>query len=107
MALKTIKIEAQKAIEKARDLKSLNSAFKKYLGKKSELTQILRSLEKLPKVKRVKVGKEANSLKNSLRVQFDKKARELKEKAQKETGIFLSWHFVLEIQDGEGRCEAR
>ncbi len=85
MTLKTLKIEAEKAIEKARDLKVLNNAFKKYLGKKSELTRILRSLEKLPKAKRVKVGKEANTLKNSLRIQFDKKARELKEKAQKET----------------------
>ena len=85
MTLKTLKIEAQKAIEKARDLKALNSAFKKYLGKKSELTRILRSLEKLPKAKRIKVGKEANTLKNSLRIQFDKKARELKEKVQKET----------------------
>jgi len=85
MTLKSLKIEAEKAIEKARDLKVLNNAFKKYLGKKSELTRILRSLEKLPKAKRVKVGKEANTLKNSLRIQFDKKARELKEKAQKET----------------------
>jgi len=85
MTLKTLKIEAEKAVEKARDLKSLNDAFKKYLGKKSELTRILRSLEKLPKAKRVKVGKEANTLKNSLRIQFNKKAIELKEKAQKET----------------------
>ena len=84
MTLKTLKIEAEKAIKKAQDLKTLNDIFKKYLGKKSELTQILRSLEKLAKVKRVKVGKEANVLKNYLRIKFDQKARELKEKAQKQ-----------------------
>ena len=84
MTLKSLKIEAEKAIEKAQDLKGLNNAFKKYLGKKAELTQILRSLEKLAKAKRVKVGKEANILKNSLRIKFDQKARELKEQVQKQ-----------------------
>jgi len=84
MTLKTLKIEAEKAIKKAGDLKSLNDAFKKYLGKKGELTQILRSLEKMPKAKRVKVGREANMLKNSLRIKFDQKAGEFKEKAQRE-----------------------
>lgn len=84
MTLKSLKIEAQKAIEKAQDLKALNDIYRKYLGKQGELTQILRSLEKMPKAKRVKVGKEANILKNSLRIKFDQKARDLKEKAQKE-----------------------
>ena len=84
MTLKTLKIEAEKAIVSASDLKALNDVFKKYLGKKAELTQILRSLEKMPKAKRIKIGKEANTLKNSLRIKFDQKARELKEKAQKQ-----------------------
>ena len=84
MELKTLKIEAQKAIGGAQDLKVLNDIYKKYLGKKGELTQILRSLENLPKAKRVKVGREANVLKNSLRIKFDEKAQELKEKTQKQ-----------------------
>ncbi len=82
--LKILQKQAQKAIEKAKDLKELNQVFKKYLGKKGELTWVLRSLEKLPKAKRVEIGKEANELKNSLRIQFDQKARDLKEKIQKE-----------------------
>ena len=84
MTPNNLKIKAQKAIIGAQDLKALNDAFKQYLGKKGELTQILRSLEKLPKAKRIKVGKEANVLKNSLRIKFDQKARELKEKAQEQ-----------------------
>jgi len=80
MTLKALKIEAEKAINRAQDLRALNDVFKQYLGKKGELTRILRSLEKLPKIKRIKVGKEANLLKNSLRIKFDQKARELKEK---------------------------
>ncbi len=83
--LKTLKNQAKKEIEKSKDLKQLNQVFKKYLDKKGELTRILRSLEKLPRAKKVELGREANQLKNSLRIQFDKKARDLKEKIQKET----------------------
>jgi len=44
----------------------------------------LKSLEKLPKAKRVKIGKEANEIKNFLRIKFDQKAQEIKEKIKKE-----------------------
>ncbi|PIS17245.1 MAG: phenylalanine--tRNA ligase subunit alpha [Candidatus Nealsonbacteria bacterium CG09_land_8_20_14_0_10_42_14] len=84
MTLKTLKIEAEKAIIGAQDLKGLNDVYKKYLGKEGELTRILRSLEKLPKAKRVKVGKETNNLKNVLTIKFDQRTQVLKEKAQQE-----------------------
>ncbi len=82
--LKSLKIKAQNEIKKPRDLKELNEVFNKYLGKQGELTQVLRSLEKLPKAKRIKIGEEANGLKNFLRVQLEKKSQEIKEKIQKE-----------------------
>jgi phenylalanyl-tRNA synthetase alpha chain len=82
--LKTLKNRAQKEVEKARNLKELNEVFKKYLGKKGELTLVLRSLGKLPKAKKVKVGKEANQLKNFLRIKFDQKGQEIKERIKKE-----------------------
>ena len=82
--LKSLNNRAQKDIDLAKDLKELNEIFKKYLGKKGELTQILRSLEKLPKAKRVKIGREANQLKNFLKIKFDQKAIEIKEKIKKE-----------------------
>jgi len=81
--LRVLKNQTQKEIEKAENLKELDEIFKKYLGKRGELTQVLRLLEKLPKTKRVKIGREANELKNFLRTAFDQKAQELKEKAQK------------------------
>lgn len=84
MTLKTLKIEAQKTILRAKDLKALDGAYKKYLGKQGELTQVLRSLEKLPKAKRVKLGKSANILKNTLIIKFDQRVAALQERAQKE-----------------------
>ncbi len=72
--LKLLKNQAKKEIEKVKDLKGLNEIFKKYLGKREgKLTQILRSLEKLPKAKRVKIGREANELKNFLREKMEQK----------------------------------
>jgi len=82
--LKLLKNRAEKTIEKAGDLKELNEIFKKYLGKRGELTQVLKSLEKLPKAKKIKIGKEANQLKDFLRIKFDQKAQEIKEKIEKE-----------------------
>ena len=81
--LKTLKKRAENEIKTAKDLKELNEIFKKYLGKKGKITLILRSLEKLPKAKRVKIGRETNELKNFLRIKFDEKVREIKEKIRK------------------------
>lgn len=83
--LKRLKNQAEIEIEKARDLNGLNEVFKKYLGKKGELSQIFRSLEKLPKTKKIEIGKEVNELKNFLKIKFDQKAEEIKEKIKKET----------------------
>jgi phenylalanyl-tRNA synthetase alpha chain len=82
--LKLLKKQAKKEIASAKDLKLLNRIFNKYLGKKGKLTEVLRSLEKLPRAKRIKVGKEANELKNFFKIQFDQKTKDLKEKFQKE-----------------------
>ena len=82
--LKLLKKQAKKEIEKSEDLSVLNDAFKLYLGKEGRLTQVLKSLEKLPKAKKVKIGKEANQLKNFLRIQFDQKSQKIKEKIEKE-----------------------
>ncbi len=74
------KIPLKKAIENeiksAKDLKELDQIFNKYLGKKGEITLILKSLKDIPKEKRAKVGKEANFLKNFIE-------REIKEKTEK------------------------
>jgi len=83
--LKKLKIDAKNEIEKAKDLEQLNMVFKKYLGKQGELTQVLRSLEKLSKEKRAKIGKEANELKKFLKLLLEQKTQAFKEKVKKET----------------------
>lgn len=82
--LRVLKIRAQKEIEKARDLKSLDKVFRKYLGKKGKLTLILRALGKLSKEKRIELGKRANEIKNFLRIEFDQKAQDIKARIKKE-----------------------
>ncbi|PJB08141.1 phenylalanine--tRNA ligase subunit alpha, partial [bacterium (Candidatus Gribaldobacteria) CG_4_9_14_3_um_filter_33_9] len=47
MDLKNIKIETQKEIKNAKNIKALDEIFRKYLGKKGEITQIFDSLKKL------------------------------------------------------------
>lgn len=82
--LKTIKNRAEIEIQEAGNLKELEGIFKKYLGKKGEITQILKTLEKLPKGKRAKIGKEANELKKFLGIKLDEKSQILKERAERE-----------------------
>jgi len=84
--LKSIKILAQKEIEKAKNLKELNQVFKKYLGKKGKLSLILGSLKELSLEERKKIGKKANELKNLLEGEFDKKVQEIKKQAKKGIG---------------------
>lgn len=81
--LKILKNKAQKEIDSVKGLIELTEILKRYLGKNGILTEILSSLEKLPKVKRVKIGKEANQLKNLLRIKLDQKTREIKEEVRK------------------------
>jgi len=89
--LKTLKIEAQKEIEKAENLKDLDIIFKKYLGKKGEITQTLRSLKNLPEKERKKRGKEANQLKKFLEEEIKKRQPALaKVSASKEEWIDIT-----------------
>ena len=85
ITLKTLKKKAQNEIKNSKNLKDLNSVYKKYLDKQGELSQVLRSLKKMPKAKRIKSGKEANELKTYLRDIIDKKSKKLKQKAVRQS----------------------
>ena len=50
--LKSLKQQAEKEIESVGNIDSLNEISKKYLGKKGELTLVLRSLVNLSKAER-------------------------------------------------------
>jgi len=83
--LKNLKKRAEKDIKQVQNLKDLNKIFKQYLDKKGDLSEFLRSLKKMPKTKKVKLGKEANELKVYLKGIIDKKSKQIKEKAVKQS----------------------
>jgi phenylalanyl-tRNA synthetase alpha chain len=73
MDLKDIKKRAENEISLAQDFNQLKDIEKKYLGKKGELTQVLRSLKDLSVDDKKKIGKESNILKNELQELIDSK----------------------------------
>jgi len=80
MNLKLLQNEVKKETKKARDLKDLDQIFQRYLGKKGEISLLLKNLKKLPKEKRKRRGKELNSLKEFIEKEIEEKAKEIKEK---------------------------
>jgi len=85
ITLKSLKKRAENEIKISKTIKDLNNVYKKYLDKQGELSQVLRSLKKMPKAKRIKLGKEANKLKTYLRDIIDKKSKKLRQKAVKQS----------------------
>lgn len=73
MNLSEIKGKAFNEIEKASNLKTLEEIRVKYLGRKGELTSVLKSLKELSLEERKKIGPEANNLKNELENLLDEK----------------------------------
>lgn len=78
--LEKIKIEAQGAIESSADLDDLEKLRVKYLGKKGELTTILKGLGKLSPEERPKMGKLSNEIKTAISGLLDEKAKFLEDK---------------------------
>ena len=81
----TIKNKGKKEIDDSQNLKELDEIWQKYLGKKGEITHILRFLKDLPKEKRGDVGKEANILKKFFKEEIEKAKKELKNRFDKES----------------------
>ena len=75
--IEEIKKLALKDTEKAKDLQDLEAIRIKYLGRKGELTKILRSLKDLPIEKRRQVGPQAQQLKKELEEKIDEKQNKL------------------------------
>ena len=87
--LKSIKQTAQQAITEARDIESLKELQVKFLGRKGEITGVLRGLKDLPGNQRAEIGKAANLLKNELEIMVEEKMAqfnqlELERRLQKE-----------------------
>lgn len=72
-----------KEIEGTKDLESLDQVYRKYLGKKGEISLVFRNLKDLTSENRIKVAKEANDLKNIVEEKIKTKERELKKDGAK------------------------
>lgn len=73
MNIAELKKIAFSEIEKAKNPEDLENARLKYLGRKGELTAVLRSLAERPAEEKIRVGKEANRLKSELEALFASK----------------------------------
>jgi phenylalanyl-tRNA synthetase alpha chain len=82
--LKLLKEKALKEIKGAGDPRLLNEVYKSYLGKKGELSFIIKSLPELSGAERKRSGKEANELKNILQIEFNERLLKLKENFREE-----------------------
>ena len=69
---------AKEALGDSRDLTQLDEWRVKYLGKKSELTEIFKEVGKFPEDERPLAGKRANEVKTALEKAYGQRAEELK-----------------------------
>ncbi|HXL15719.1 MAG TPA: phenylalanine--tRNA ligase subunit alpha [Methylomirabilota bacterium] len=69
--LDALEAEAARAIEAAQDLAALEEARVRHLGRKSDLTQILRGLKDISPGERATVGARANRLRESLERRYE------------------------------------
>ena len=75
-----IKENSEKEIESVNDLKNLDVLRVKYLGKKGELTLILKEMGKLSKEERPVIGSLVNKVRDELNILFENKEKELNKK---------------------------
>lgn len=77
MELKQFKKQAPKELEKIKTPEKLEQFRIKYLGRKGQITAILRSLKDMPISKRRKLGAEANKFKKELARDFEDKLKKI------------------------------
>jgi len=86
--IEQIKEDALKELETASDRKHIDDLSVRYLGRKGIITQLLRSVSKLPKEKRPEVGRKANKIKRTLEDVFKDARRKIETRAaEKDDGI--------------------
>ena len=78
--IEQIRKTSKEEVENAKDLKELNDLKVKYLGKKGELTTVLRGMGALSPEERPVIGGLVNTVRDELTQAFDNKETELQEK---------------------------
>ena len=81
--------EAKEALVAVKTLKELDGVFRIYLGKKGEITLLLKSLSKLSTAERKKQGKAINTLKERVQLLFQTKTEELQKKELSNGGEWM------------------
>lgn len=76
--IEQIKVNALKKIEQAKDLKELNEANVKYLGKKGELTAVLRGMVALSAGERPVIGSLVNVVRDEIQHKLNEKEEKFK-----------------------------
>ena len=76
--IEQIKLNALKEIEQAKDLKELNEANVKYLGKKGELTAVLRGMGALSAEERPVIGSLVNVVRDEIQSELNNKDEKFK-----------------------------
>ena len=76
--IEQIKVNALKEIEQAKDLKELNEANVKYLGKKGELTAVLRGMGALSAEERPVIGSLVNVVRDEIQSELNNKEEKFK-----------------------------
>ena len=71
--------EAKESIEKAKTIEELRELTIRYLGRKSSLTEIMKSMKTIPEELRPQVGKKANEVKTKIENLLNKKEEQIEE----------------------------
>ena len=80
-ALKTIRTQAAQQLASVQDLKELDSLRVKFLGKKGELTAILKQMGGLSAEERPVIGQLANEVRASIEKEIEIRTQQLKDAA--------------------------
>ena len=76
--IESLKVEAIGAVEAAGDLRSLEAARVRYLGKSGEISRLSEGMRDVPKDDRPRVGKLLNELRQEVHASLDRKEQSLK-----------------------------
>ena len=79
--LESLKLEAIEAINNCNDETELNNAKSKYIGKKSEFTEIMAGMSKLSPEEKKEVGMKSNEFRTSVNEAIDNKLKSIKDEA--------------------------
>jgi len=89
--IEQVKEDALKKLETAADRKQIDDLSVRYLGRKGIVTQLLRSVSKLPEEKRPEAGRKANEIKRTLEGVFKDARKKIETRpTEKDDGIDVS-----------------